>query len=64
MDKNQVVTLMKSSQSGAEWDANCDKVKAAHEGRYPEYWFAEILASGVARETMANFGASPDIRIG
>ena len=51
MDEREVVALMKSSKSEAEWDANCDKVKQAL-GGYPSWWFAAIMLSGVYEETM------------
>lgn len=32
MNKQEVLNLMTSSKNAAEWNANCDKVKAAHAG--------------------------------
>ncbi len=46
MSETEVVELMKSSNSPQEWDANCDKVKAAF-GGYPSFWFPEVIASGL-----------------
>ena len=45
-----VVALMKSSKSEAEWNANCDAVKAANSD-YPAFWYREIIASGVLERT-------------
>jgi hypothetical protein len=42
MNENDVVKLMKSSNSEQEWNANCQKVKAAFNG-YPDFWHASIL---------------------
>lgn len=50
----QVVGLMSSSKSEEEWNANCDKVKAAFKG-YPDWWYKEIMMSGVAAKTRANY---------
>jgi hypothetical protein len=44
--KENVVALMKSSRSEAEWNANCDKVKATNNG-YPSFWYKTIIASGL-----------------
>ena len=49
-----VVSLMESSKTEAEWDANCDKVKAANNG-YPQFWYAAIVLSGVMGKTSAKF---------
>lgn len=54
MNQNEVVTLMKSSKSETEWNANADKVKKAC-GGYPDFWFAAIVISGVMNETVAKF---------
>jgi hypothetical protein len=62
MTRDDVVSLMKSSVSEAQWDANCDKVKAAC-GGYPPFWFEAILRSGVAHETMAAWGGTDQIRV-
>lgn len=48
-----VVELMKSSTSQEEWNANCDKVKAAN-GGYPDFWYSAIVLSGVMAAVMAN----------
>ena len=50
----QVVSLMSSSKSEEEWNANCDKVKAAHKG-YPNWWYKEIMMSGLAAKTQATW---------
>ena len=46
-----VKALMSSSKSEQEWNANCDKVKAANNG-YPSFWYAEIVMSGLMAKTM------------
>lgn len=52
MDKNEVINLMKSSKSHQEWNANCDTVKKAHGGGYPDYWYQEIILSGLCDRTL------------
>lgn len=55
MTEDQVVNLMKSSKSEQEWNSNCDKVKKAFGGDYPDFWFKSIILSGVGQETARNF---------
>ena len=50
-----VVALMRSSKSGEEWNANCDKVKAANGEEYPEFWLEAVTLSGVAAETQKSW---------
>ena len=52
--KNEVVGLMKSSKSEKEWNDNADKVIAANNG-YPQWWYAEIVLSGVSTQTAASW---------
>ena len=52
--QSDVVTLMQSSKSETEWNANCDKVKAANDG-YPQFWFAAIVLSGVMSTTSSKW---------
>ena len=61
MKEQEVVTLMKSSQSATQWDENCTKVKRACNG-YPRFWHAAIISSGVADEVAKKFGGSTDIK--
>ncbi len=52
MTQDEVLSLMRSSKTSAEWDANCYKVKVAHNGEYPPYWFSEVIRSGLIKEVM------------
>jgi hypothetical protein len=45
---DDVETLMMSSKDESEWSANCDKVKAANGGDYPNFWAG--LEQGGLRE--------------
>lgn len=54
MTKEEVITLMKSSKNENEWDQNCDKVKAAFDS-YPEWWYAEIVLSGIMWQVRATW---------
>ena len=62
MNEQEVVALMKSSKSEAEWNANCETVQESY-GDYPPFWYSAIILSGLATTTMASFGGSSDIKI-
>lgn len=47
MTKQEVIDLMKSSKDEKEWNLNCDTVQKVHNGHYPDYWFSEIISSGL-----------------
>ena len=50
MSIHEVVELMKSSRSEAEWNDNCDRVKR-NCGGYPSWWYETIIMSGLLHET-------------
>lgn len=51
-----VVKLMRSSKDSREWNANCDAVKAANSGDYPDFWYVTIMMSGLAQEVADRWG--------
>lgn len=63
MKECDLVALMESSSSSDEWNDNLRKVQVEFGGKYPEFWYAAIVASGVATKTFAKFGASTDIKV-
>lgn len=62
MDRSKVIALMESSKSEAEWNTNCDKVKAAC-GGYPDFWYSTIVSSGLASRVSASWGGDDKIRV-
>lgn len=42
MTREEVYTLMASSTHEAEWNENVDKVKAAHDGELPDFWYTDV----------------------
>jgi len=62
MTEEEVVDLMKSSKSEAEWNTNCDKVKASCDG-YPNFWYSAIILSGLCDEVGAPHGFGSKITI-
>jgi len=63
MTQTQVTDLMKSSKTLQEWLDNCDTVKSAFGGYYPNWWYEMIIISGIANETLANIGTDTEIEI-
>ena len=53
MSREEVYNLMSSSDSEQTWDANCDRVKAAFGGKYPDFWLDDILITGLAQRVLA-----------
>lgn len=52
LTESGVVALMRSSKDSREWAANCDRVKASLGGRYPAFWYAAIIRSGLMNEVL------------
>lgn len=52
MTQKEVLDLMSSSTTSQEWNQNCLKVKEAHKGEYPSYWYAEVITSGLMDRTL------------
>lgn len=63
MSKEQVVALMESATSEADWNAKCNQVKKAFGGQYPDFWYETVVTSGLARTVAARFGASSEIHV-
>lgn len=63
MTRDEVVVLMAGSKTVDEWNANCDTVKRDNDGVYPDYWFEEILHSGLAHRVLETCGESDAIEI-
>ena len=57
-----VSAFMATSRNEAEWNDNCDAVKAANKG-YPNFWFDTIVLSGLMDKTLKAVGVDPEIRI-
>ncbi len=55
MTQDEVILLMDSSKSEEQWNANCDRVKEAHGGQYPNYWFMSIVVSGLMTRVSATW---------
>lgn len=54
MTQQQVIDLMSSATSEADWNDKCDQVKEACDG-YPSFWFGAIILSGLASRVMAKW---------
>ena len=62
MTEQEVVALMESSTTEAEWNANADKVKEACND-YPPFWYRAIVMSGLASRTAKRWGSDASIKI-
>lgn len=51
MTEQEVVDLMRSSNTVKEWNDNVDRVKAECDG-YPCFWYKAIVASKLMAQTM------------
>ena len=51
MTRTDVLVLMASSTSIAEWRANFKKVTADFGGRVPNFWLADVIESGLYHMT-------------
>ena len=61
MSEAQVVQLMQSAISEADWNAKCDQVKKACGGKYPSFWYAAVVMSGLSRSVAARWGGDDKI---
>ena len=50
-----VKELMASSTSETEWNDNCDSIKEANGGDYPDFWLGTVMMSGLYGKVSAKF---------
>jgi len=62
MTKEEVIALMASSLSEDEWNSNCDTVKSRC-GGYPNFWWEQIIKSGLGDRTAAKWGGDMEMHI-
>ena len=62
MSEREVIALMESSKSSAEWNTNCDIVKAKC-GGYPSFWFRAIILSGIGDRVAAAWGGDMQLHV-
>jgi len=49
------IGLVLSCKSNADWQKACDKIKDAYGGDYPEWWYREIVQSGLFYDITSKF---------
>lgn len=59
MTKQEVLNLMKSSKSISDWESKCKIVKSAHNGKYPDYWYREIILKDLKNVSIEAQNKSP-----
>ncbi len=42
---------LEQAKTADEWNAICDRVKAANDGRYPDDWYTRVVMSGLLDRT-------------
>lgn len=52
MTKTEVINLLKTSKNSSDWNSNCEIIKKAHNNGYPNYWFQEVILSGLCDEIL------------
>lgn len=57
MSEQQVVDLMVSSRNEAEWNSNCERVKASC-GGYPSSWYGAVVTSGLMHAMVVQWNKS------
>lgn len=60
--QDQAVTLLQSSTSESDWNANIDKIKEANNG-YPGWWYTAVIAPGLPQRVASGWGGSGEITI-
>lgn len=55
MEKQEALQLLQASKNEHEWNAACDKIK--QNGQYPDWWYPEVILSGLMDKTLGD-GAS------
>ena len=52
MTQKEIIDLMKTSRSHLEWNSNAQKVMDQNAGRLPDWWYDELIASGIKAMTV------------
>lgn len=62
---DEEITLLLNTTSARAWDAACDAIKTARDGRYPPDWWPKIMQSGLAQDIMSSWEkpGSPEIKL-
>ena len=62
IDKDGTLTRLQICRSTEQWEAVCRSVRLADPtgmGQYPEWWFAEVIESGLGDSKAAEFRLRP-----
>lgn len=51
MGIQETIELLRATKNEAEWNDVCDRVKASFDGKYPSWWYREIIMGGVCSNT-------------
>jgi hypothetical protein len=62
MTKEEVLALLEKCQSRKDWGMACDFIKMSCDG-YPDFWWEEVIQSGVGDRIAARWGSDMRIRV-
>lgn len=60
---NDELAKLEACQTEQAWNDACRSIKAAHNGRYPDDWYAKIIATGKINQVAARWGSDGSIKI-
>lgn len=55
MSREDILNRLAATKTEAEWNDICDDVKRANAGDYPNWWFSEVILSGLASRKRAHW---------
>lgn len=55
-DQKEIMMALATAGSEKQWNEICDKVKAGHNGGYPEWWYEKVVKSNLARAVASLWG--------
>jgi len=55
MDRRTANQALRDAKTEEEWNGVIDEVKKANNGDYPDWWYEDIIASGVVDAKAATF---------
>ena len=63
MTKDEVIDLLEKCQSSEDWRIACRIIKEEHENGYPDFWWKEVILSGVGDRIAARWGSDMQLHV-
>ncbi len=64
MDKQTALAELLNSKDKDAWNATCDRIKAANMGQYPEWWYEEVILTGLIEKALGQGSGQIKIIVG